>query len=251
MRKKVLAGLIVIMSLTAVGALISTGRSSASARWARRVPKRTTVPQSQTVSRTLISGRVLDPEGNPVAGAEVMAFGDKYHIGKIPSAVTNEHGEFVIEGVRPGGYDISASKEEEGYGDTRSGLYSADAFRNPRAVVSLGQEVSDVVVQLGPKCTRLVVHVSDRQMGKKLGAGPNMQIKLRRDDRPGVSVATGTDENGDFSILIPPAAYSLEISIPGYKKQQYRGAGAEPAAKTNHASPPRRKEIALSLDREQ
>lgn len=250
MRKKVMVGLTVIISLAAVGGLISTGRSSASARWARTAPRRTAIPQSQPISRTLISGRVLDPAGNPVAGAEVMAFGAKYHIGKVPSAVTDERGAFVIEGVRPGVYDISASKEEEGYGDTRSGLYSADGFQNPRVVVNPGQEASGVVVQLGPKCTRLVLHVNDRLTGKKLGAGPNMQIRLRRTDRPGASEATGMDENGDFSILVPPAAYSVEISVPGYKRLQYQGVGAESAAKAQHAAP-RKQEIALSLDREQ
>lgn len=250
MRKKILAGLIVAISLMTIAALISVGRSAASARRPRGADARAAA-RPQNASRNFISGRVLDPAGNPVAGAEVMAFGAKYYLGKIPGAVTDEHGAFVIEGVRPGVYDISASKEEEGYGDTRSGLYSADGFQNPRVVVNPGQEVSDVVVQLGPKCTRLVVHVSDRQMGKKVAAGPNMQIKLKRDDRPGASVATGMDENGDFSILVPPAAYSVEISIPGYKKLRYRGVGAEPVAKTQHASPPRKKEIALSLDREQ
>ncbi len=250
MRKNVLGGLVLVTALGAAGALIYVGRSVASARRPPRVNRRAEVAQSPSVPRGAVSGRVVDPESNPVAGAEVKAFGAKYHFGKVPNTITDEQGAFVLEGIPPGVYDISASKEEEGYGDTGSSIYSADGVQNPRVTVRPGQAISDVSVQLGPKCTWLVVRVNDRQTGKKLPAGNNMIIRLTREDRAGAAHSTGMDENGDFSILVPPAAYSVEISVPGYKRLQYHGVGAESAAKTRHAAP-RKKEVALSLDREQ
>lgn len=114
MRNRVMVGVMVVTMLAAVGALISVGQTSASARRPREAGTRAAAAQSQTASRSLVSGRVLDPEGNPVAGAEVRAFGARQHIGKVPGAVTDENGAFVFEDLRPGAMTSPARRRRKG-----------------------------------------------------------------------------------------------------------------------------------------
>ena len=58
----------------------------------------------------LISGRVLDGEGNPIAGARVYFVGGP---GSFPdvAALTNEQGAVTLTAPTPGSYEIEAAAE--------------------------------------------------------------------------------------------------------------------------------------------
>jgi uncharacterized GH25 family protein len=67
------------------------------------------------VPQGALSGRVLDEDGDPVAGASVSAQSYSYSAGKrrlIPadSALTNDRGEFRLGKLRPGRYYLSADR---------------------------------------------------------------------------------------------------------------------------------------------
>jgi len=56
-----------------------------------------------------IVGRVIDAQGNPVAGANVaITGGSQPH--KDIGAMTNSDGVFRLGGMRPGSYDVMARK---------------------------------------------------------------------------------------------------------------------------------------------
>src|ERR1041385_3977394 len=70
-----------------------------------------------------IQGRVLNPEGQPVAGAEVHALKSDLTTGRLPTVYTDSLGNFLIKDLIPGRYTVSAGKTEDGYADTSSAFH--------------------------------------------------------------------------------------------------------------------------------
>jgi|ERR1043165_35952 5-hydroxyisourate hydrolase-like protein (transthyretin family) len=168
-----------------------------------------------------LKGRVLDGEGQPLAGAQVTLnkVGSSVSV-LLPVGTTDEHGEFSFSELMPGEYKVNASKEEDGYPNTRFELYSTGAEVVPQVTVYAGQVTSDVVVRFGPKAPKIVGKVVDAETGEPI---ENAVIVISRLGEPGSRLMTGPnkeDEKGGFALLVPPVPVIVEISAPGYEKKQ-------------------------------
>ena len=165
-----------------------------------------------------IEGRVLDANGQPVPEAKIFILKSDFTTGKIPTASTDKEGVFSVKGLAPGVYTISVSKEEDGYANTDLPFYSVGLMTAPQVSVNERQTTTEVVVQLGPKAAKLVGRVVNA-VTNKLIESQDVQITLRRIDNPEYSYTTGPDVNGNFTILVPPVPFTIEVSAPGYEKR--------------------------------
>ena len=138
----------------------------------------------------------------------------------LPVATTDEHGEFSFPELMVGEYKVNASKEEDGYPNTRFVLYSTGAEVVPQVTVYAGQVTSDVVVRLGPKAPKIVGKVVDAETGEPVG---NAIMVISRPGEPRSRLMTGPNKEevkGGFELLVPPVPVMIEISAPGYEKKQ-------------------------------
>lgn len=138
---------------------------------------------------------MLDAEGQPVGGGQVTL--DK--VGSsgsvlLPVGTTDEHGEFSFSELTPGEYRVNASKEEDGYPNTRFELYSTGVESVPRVTVYAGQVTSDVVVRFGPKAPKIVGKVVDAETGEPL---ENAIIVISRLGEPGSRLMTGPNKEDE------------------------------------------------------
>lgn len=132
--------------------------------------------------------------------------------------LTDKEGVFLIKGLKPGPYTISAAKEKDGYAPSDSMFHSVNlTLPLPVPVTVLaGQQTSDIVIHLGPKAASLVGYVLDALTTRPIG---DIQIMLRRVDNPDYSYMTGPDLKGEYKILVPPVPITIEVSAPGYEKR--------------------------------
>ncbi len=139
-----------------------------------------------------LSGRVVDPDGNPLAGAKVAAFGDMWQ--RISSALSNERGEYELKGLNPSGAMLTASAP--GY---------VSSFKAPRRSGTgepIGSESSEYDIVLVPSAV-----IQGRVVGpggKPLG-GVHVRMNLSFDMSIYVDVLTGgpssiTNSQGDYTI---------------------------------------------------
>ncbi|MDT4952088.1 MAG: Carboxypeptidase regulatory-like domain [Acidobacteriota bacterium] len=214
MKLRLLAGLLVVLSLVTVYASFALNRS-------RGIHQPGTISSHQDVapSSGAITGRVLDIEGRPVLDAEVQAFNTESGMGKVPTAYTDEQGVFLIKNLKPGTYRLPVAKEDDGYPPTDSTFYSVDFTQPQEALVYEGQTTSDVMLHLGPKVAKLAGNIVDSTTKKEV-AVDGVLITLRRIDNPNYSHQISTDENGEFEVLVPPVPTMIEVSAPGYEKKQ-------------------------------
>jgi hypothetical protein len=212
MRVRFLVGLLVTSILiTLVGAIYVTKSSP-------HVPQQEHVDASGSVA-----GRVLNAEGQPVAGAEVYADRTMSPMGKRPSARTDENGVFLIRDLRPGTYTVSAAKEADGYPPTDSSLYSNGFVASaPEVAVYEQQTTSDVIVYLTQKAAKLKGKIVDDISGEPI---QEIQVTLCRLDMPDRCLSTGgniEDVKGAFELLTPSVPFTIEVSAPGYKIRRYK-----------------------------
>ena len=138
LRKGFLAAVTVAGVLVIAGVIVTVSGLSSS-----RLPARS--QNTADLGRGGLKGRILDSEGQPMVGAQVTL--DK--VGSwgstlLPVATTDEHGEFSFPELMVGEYKVNASKEEDGYPNTRFVLYSTGAEVVPQVTVYAGQ-VTDLV----------------------------------------------------------------------------------------------------------
>ncbi len=168
----------------------------------------------------VIQGRVVDTNGRPVSEAKIYVLKSDFTTGKIPTVYTNKEGRFSIKNLPAGAYTISVGKEEEGYVHVDSPFYSAGLVETPRVNVYEGQTTPDITVNLGAKSAKLTGHILDATTNKPINHLPNVQITLRREDNPELSLTTGLNPNGEFNILVPTVPVTVEVSAPGYEKRR-------------------------------
>jgi hypothetical protein len=196
-------------SIIATGILVTIGISLA----------RTRPSQSQKHDRDstgTVTGRVINTEGEPVAGAEVYANGANNYFGLRLSYSTNEQGEFSIEGLKPGIYTLAAAKEKDGYPPTDIPFYSTGFELNPQVTVHEQQMTSAVVINIGKKAARMSGRIVDSLTNRSAG---NVHLTLRRLDKPEFSYLTGPNLNGKFSILVPAIPFTVEITAVNYERK--------------------------------
>src|SRR5436309_7246404 len=135
------------------------------------------VPQEASPSG-MIAGRVLNPEGQPVSQATVVAEPEGFITGLMPSANTDEKGRFSIKGLMPGRYKVYASKESDGYPEPISTFYMGNSVKVQEIAVS-EEQTAEVVVHLAAKAGKIIGKIVDATTAEPV---IDARIILRRVD---------------------------------------------------------------------
>jgi hypothetical protein len=182
----------------------------------------------------IITGRVVDEFGDPVADAQVMPMRSTNQGGRrrmAPSgrsSTTNDIGEFRIFGLPPGQYYISATlrgmmmMNMNAQTDDRSG-YAPTYFPGTpnvaeaqRLNVGVGQTLTDINIALMPTRTaRVSGSVVDSQ-GKTVSTG--FVMVTQRDFGLGFMTMPGgqVQPDGTFTVnSLSPGEYTLQATVPG------------------------------------
>jgi len=203
--------------------------------------KQLDVPDKQIVHRVdfrlprggVITGRVLDEYGEPVAGAQVQPMQNRFMNGQrrpMPagnSASTPDTGEFRLWGLTPGDYYLSAtlrggyvtlsgdnSDDRSGYSD--SYYPAASSITEAQAItVAAGQVASGVDIILTPTRTAKVSGTAIDSTGQPLRNG--FVNAMRRTAAMGIMGGTGGQIKGDGTFTLSgltPGEYILRASLP-------------------------------------
>ena len=193
---------------------------------------------------SVLSGRVADEFGEPVAEAEVTAMRMQFTNGKrrlTPSGrngVTNDLGQFRIYGLPPGEYYVSASLRSMNMmvmdimggagpgpqGSNQNSGYAATYYPGTpspaeaqRVSLAVGQELASVDIQLQPVKLAKITGTAVGSDGKPMAGAMVMLMPTMRDAMqfmPGGSSRTNKD--GQFTISsVAPGEYTLQVQTMG------------------------------------
>jgi Carboxypeptidase regulatory-like domain len=161
-----------------------------------------------------VRGVVLDEDGKPVAGATVFAAGTAYK----PSAVSNDEGQFLLQGLAPGNWGLLAYKKSHGYPANFFAFFSSTGNVQVPSVDVVGGKVTEkVTVRLGPKAAYLNFEITD-ETGKPLGASASF---TRPDMAAGGEFKSSVGAKEKF--LVPPVPFRLELQAEGCEPWDYGG----------------------------
>lgn len=166
-----------------------------------------------------IEGRVIDIEGHLVAGAKVYADRSEMVKSLLIRGQTDDEGNFTIDVPEPGTYMVFGSKEEDGYPDTISAFHREVETQSPTVTVALNQVVQDVVLQFGPKASRIDGIITNAVTKQPI---TKATITLRRADNPEIYYIIGSaepKEKGRFKVLVPSVPFTIEVTAPSYEKK--------------------------------
>jgi hypothetical protein len=167
----------------------------------------------------MIEGRVLGEAGQPLAGAKVYSMViDHPPRGRLLSTMTDAEGKFSLKCAEPGKNGVYVSKEEDGYPDS---LVTPFLERSLIPVVDAPDQkaIAGVEVHAPPKSGRLSGRViNSKTMESIAGAA----LRFCRVDDPGNCYPTRTDSRGEFSLLMPPPPFTIQVSAQGYEESHYR-----------------------------
>src|SRR5579871_63869 len=164
----------------------------------------------------VIRGTVVDEVGQPIQAAKVHA---ELHGVPMAKAIryveSDQNGEFAIDRLDYGTYDVNGQKEEGVYPDTSFSFYS-DKPLAASVQISPDRPIATVALKLGPKAAIMSGTVRDALTGKPIPVG----LMLRRADNSKNFLSTSAPPT--FRILIPASAdVTVEVSAPGYKTWFY------------------------------
>ena len=160
-----------------------------------------------------VSGRVLDPDGKPVAGATVAVSEDARELSSSRSmgggpkqGIADDEGGFAFADVAPGPFELSADAPQHQSAELR-GLE-----------VKPGQELSGLEIVLPPGAS-----VEGRVLSPEGSPVPNAWVAVVEAARAGTaafsSLRSSTDADGHYRIEgIAPGPHTLEASSEGYRR---------------------------------
>jgi hypothetical protein len=201
-------------------------------------PKLTISPGQQLTSvdvkllpHAVITGKVTDPDGDPVNGAMAQLLGQTWRGGKAQYVVrgvarTNDVGEYRVTNVPPGKFFLLVYKSPDpreakgsGAGKPDIGLlttYFPNAATRDSATplsVKVGQDVKDINVQMrsGPTFHIRGTVVGPIQNQGKLQVGAD--LLLSNDSPPLQIIGAQVRQTGDFDIAgLGPGSYRIVLS---------------------------------------
>lgn len=168
-----------------------------------------------------IEGRVMDHQGNPAAGVDVIAMssGQGPRAGALLKSRTDKEGYFIIKGMPAGTYEVYALEKDGPICPTC--LFSSGGSPPQHVAtesVLEGRITLNIVLQKPPKSAKLMGRVVDAETKEPIVAS---RITLRRMDNPDYFFETGPDEKGNFIIPVPTVAVTMEVRSPGYEQWNY------------------------------
>lgn len=162
----------------------------------------------QALSLGRITGIVLNEDGQPVTHASIcvsLAGSSKTEC----RVQTNETGQFEIEHLSMGTFDVFATKYEDGY--------SEENQRGQKVVLSTQYPGASITIKLAPKAGMLIGTVRD-----SLTAKPVQQIQVAYVSTEGKGSGSAGTYNGEFRVNLPTTSdYVIVVSAPGYKSWIY------------------------------
>lgn len=163
-----------------------------------------------------IEGSVRDLDGNPVSGATVYTYDGTRMSGRFIRITTlsNLTGGFAFTNLPPGSYGVHAYKETDGYADTFFVFFTMNKNASRNVQVHDGHTAT-VALKLGPKFARLKVLIRDEPGSPVAG---RLSFRKLHDPRATYSLSV----NADSELLVPPVAFSFEVSADGYQSWQSR-----------------------------
>lgn len=167
-----------------------------------------------------IRGIVLDGQGRPVAGVTVQSWRleNRPSVGAVPTAMTDERGQFAIRHLTPGDFRLDTAKEEDGYPPTFWGFYS-DAQPVRVTLDALARTVSGVVLVLGSRAAMLSGTISDAVTNKPIS---NAIVHLWRPHKAPSSLDIGQGQS--LRVLLPVGApVGISVHAAGYEDSNYKG----------------------------
>ncbi|MGA2101430.1 MAG: carboxypeptidase regulatory-like domain-containing protein [Candidatus Sulfotelmatobacter sp.] len=173
-------------------------------------------PQQQTGNTGSIRGTVIDAKTSQPLNAATVSLQNAQASGGWNSATTAADGTFLFQGLLPGSYRLSASRN--GYVSSARGGGPRNGARNPGTTVSLsaGQSLDDVVLRLMPTgvITGHITNERDEPMPGVLVQ--SMKANFRNGHREFTDARTGfTDDRGEFRIWgLAPGQYYLKAINP-------------------------------------
>jgi hypothetical protein len=192
---------------------------------------------------SVLSGRVVDEFGEPVADADVSAMRMQFQNGKrrlTPSgrnATTNDLGQFRLYGLPPGEYYVSATLRNMSSmmfdmlggsggptGSNQNSGYAATYFPGTpspgeaqRVALGAAQELGSVDIQLQPVRLAKITGVAVGSDGKPMAGSMVMLMPAMKDAlqfMPGGT--TRTNKDGQFTLSgVTPGEYSLQVQSMG------------------------------------
>ena len=181
----------------------------------------------------IVSGRVLDELGEPIAGVWVTAQRFFYSDNRRrlmpdgPIATTDDDGEYRIVGLLPGTYVINAKTLEKwtitDRGREQTMAYAptffpsvVDPAQASRVSVTSGRDVANIDVQLVPGRAATLSGTAVDSQGRPLKTVSLVHELMGRSGGLVGTAATGTvNESGVFEIVgVPPGEYKLQAPGP-------------------------------------
>jgi hypothetical protein len=203
---------------------------------------------------SVLSGRVVDEFGEPVADANVSAMrmqflnGRRRLVNAGRNSQTNDLGQFRLFGLPPGEYYVSATLRSMDLmmgdmmggpggpvGSTTNSGYAATYYPGTpspadaqRVTVAVGQEVGSVDIALAPVKLAKITGTAMGSDGKPMAGAMVMLMPAMREAMlfmPGGTSRTSRD--GQFTLSnVPPGDYSLQVRSTGAMFTQMAGGGA-------------------------
>ena len=180
----------------------------------------------------IITGKVVDEFGEPIADVRVMPMRYQYVQGRRRlnsagrMATTNDIGEYRIFGLAPGQYFLSAAQQSGAMmmadtSDDRSGYAptyypgTPDASQAQRITIGMGQTVTDINLALVPTRTARISGTAVDSNGKPLAGG--IVMVMQRSGMMMMSAAGAqVKPDGSFTVSnLSPGDYMLQAMTPG------------------------------------
>lgn len=208
--------------------------------------------------RAIVSGTVVDGDGEPIAGAQVAVYirarnGDPTDPDEVESSETDDRGQFRFSSLAPGTYYLGANRRtgrpdnssampfldatgaayQEGFQET---FYSAAAdFAGAKPLeVQAGKDLSGILLTLRKQELR---HVS----GKVVGAPSGAYVAFRSPNGDSSGMALGSD-GSFFRSGLKPGRYTVEVrtgnQIRGKKEVDLTSGDADPVVIAADETPP-------------
>lgn len=208
MVKRIAAAVLLAILPTLV---FASGRKESPSNTNHNAPVKTS---DKREDRFLLQGQVIDENGNPVPGADVVAIPDSLQ-GKLPMSTTDQQGRFSIPVYKTGRWRISAKKYSQGYPTMSLQFYYPNEKAVPEVILNEKDPPPFVTVRFGPRAGKLSGRIVNEATGEPI---QNAQIGLCRVDAPRFCYRQNIVAlNGQYEVLVPSAPILVQISADGYE----------------------------------
>ncbi|MBN9661430.1 MAG: carboxypeptidase regulatory-like domain-containing protein [Acidobacteria bacterium] len=198
---------------------------------------RATAPTIRLRPQGVITGRVLEDDGEPAPGAGVIVYRQVFRHGKKrwerinPAAMANEAGEYRISNLSPGTYLLQAHNRRQ----QANSHYGEPAETNPRPAyfipayhpnsptqqsatpvqVGVGAELGSIDIHLLKVARPPSVHVKGKVTGVPGGPQTVVSVGLNPREEGGLGGRSVSANGPDyaFDLLVPPGEYTIHANV--------------------------------------